>query len=59
MFHKPGGTIQGIWFHNGPEREQMAILLQKIVKSLAIDPRCRRCRHSTIVSTYDWCFFSW
>jgi len=38
MFRKPDGTIQGIWFHNGPEREQMAILLQKVVQSLAVDP---------------------
>jgi len=38
MFRKPDGTIQGIWFHNGPKREQMAILLQKVVKLLAVFP---------------------
>lgn len=38
MFKKPDGTIQGIWFHNGPEREQIAALLQKVVKSLDVDP---------------------
>ena len=38
MFRKYDGTIQGIWFHNGPEREQMSALLQKVVKSLTVDP---------------------
>lgn len=38
MFRKPDGSIQGIWFHNGSERQQMATLLQKVVKSLAVDP---------------------
>jgi mRNA-decapping enzyme 1B len=38
MFRKPDNTIQGIWFHNGPEREQVAALLQKVVESLQVDP---------------------
>lgn len=38
MYRKPDGSIQGIWFHSGPEREQMAALLEKVVKSLAVDP---------------------
>jgi mRNA-decapping enzyme 1B len=38
MFRKPDNSIQGIWFHNGPEREQVAALLQKVVKSLQVDP---------------------
>jgi mRNA-decapping enzyme 1B len=38
MFRKPDGSIQGIWFHNGSERQQVATLLQKVVQSLAVDP---------------------
>ena len=38
IFRKPDNTIQGMWFHNGPEREQVAALLQKVVKSLQVDP---------------------
>jgi mRNA-decapping enzyme 1B len=41
MFRNPDNTIQGIWFHNGPEREQMAALLQNVVNSLQqveVDP---------------------
>ena len=38
MFRKPNGSIQGIWFHDGSERQEMATLLQKVVQSLAVDP---------------------
>ena len=38
IFRKPDNSIQGMWFHNGSEREQVAALLQKVVQSLQVNP---------------------